>query len=122
VLSNTAPSEWRHDRERHVPHVTIIDRAGLEHAITADEGTTLMHAIRDAGIDELLALCGGFCSCATCHVHIAPDWIGRVGPPGADEESLLQSSVHRTPRSRLSCQITLSAAFNGLTGTIAPED
>ncbi len=102
--------------------VIITDRAGRVHAIEAELGTTLMHAIRDAGIDDLLALCGGFCSCATCHVRIAPDWIDRVGRPGADEESLLESSAHRTPRSRLSCQITLSAAFNGLTGTIAPED
>jgi 2Fe-2S ferredoxin len=56
---------------------------------------TLMEAIREAGNDELLALCGGCCSCATCHVHVDPAFADRLPPIGADENDLLDSSDHR---------------------------
>jgi 2Fe-2S ferredoxin len=81
-----------------------------------------MEAIRDAGVDELLALCGGCCSCATCHVIIAPDWAAQVGGASGDESDLLESSSHRSPTSRLSCQITLDPTLDGLAVAIAPED
>jgi 2Fe-2S ferredoxin len=79
-----------------------------------------MEIARDAGFDELVALCGGCCSCATCHVFIEGDV--DPGPPGEDENDLLDSSDHRTGRSRLSCQITMSEALSGLTVRIAPDD
>jgi 2Fe-2S ferredoxin len=71
---------------------------------------------------ELLALCGGFCSCATCHVHVAPAWADRVGAPGVDEGALLESSEHRSATSRLACQIKVTNVLSGLAVTIAPED
>ena len=64
-----------------------------------------MEVIRDAGIDELLALCGGCCSCATCHVHVDPDFAARLPPMSEDENDLLDSSDDRDETSRLSCQI-----------------
>jgi 2Fe-2S ferredoxin len=70
----------------------------------------------------LLALCGGCCSCATCHVHVGEEWLGRLLPMGADEDDLLDSSSYRGPDSRLSCQIEFGEALDGLTVTIAPED
>jgi 2Fe-2S ferredoxin len=81
-----------------------------------------MEAIRDAGIDELLALCGGSCSCATCHVFVDEDHLGLLRPMSADEDDLLDSSTHRRSSSRLSCQLDVNGSVEGLSVTIAPED
>jgi 2Fe-2S ferredoxin len=105
-----------------MPKLIVIDRSGAETAIEASEGITVMEAIRDHGTGELLAICGGCCSCATCHVFVDESWVGATGEVGADEDDLLESSDHRGPRSRLSCQIPLTAALDGLRVTIAPED
>ncbi|WAC24998.1 2Fe-2S iron-sulfur cluster-binding protein [Blastomonas sp. SL216] len=105
-----------------MPKLTVINRAGEESTIQADSGLSVMEAIRDNGFDELLALCGGCCSCATCHVHVDADWAGKLPPISADEDDLLDSSDHRNDTSRLSCQIQLTDALDGLKVTIAPED
>jgi 2Fe-2S ferredoxin len=105
-----------------MPQLTIVDRAGNEKTIEGKAGWSVMENIRDSGFDELLALCGGCCSCATCHVHVDPDWMARVGTPGADEDDLLDTSDHRNETSRLSCQIEFSEALDGLRVQIAPED
>jgi 2Fe-2S ferredoxin len=81
-----------------------------------------MEVIRDNGFDELLALCGGCCSCATCHVHIDPAYMDKLSPISDDESDLLDSSDHRNEYSRLSCQVPVTAALEGLTVTIAQED
>lgn len=105
-----------------MPAITVITREGEEHAVEADAGLSLMEAIRDAGIDELLALCGGCCSCATCHVKVDPAFLSLMPPMSEDESDLLDSSEHRDETSRLSCQIPIGADFTGLRVTIAPED
>jgi 2Fe-2S ferredoxin len=105
-----------------MPKLIVVNRAGNETAIEAQTGLSVMENIRDAGFDELLALCGGCCSCATCHVHVDEDWADAVGGPNGDEDELLESSDHRIERSRLSCQIEMTAALDGLKVTIAPED
>jgi ferredoxin, 2Fe-2S len=105
-----------------MPKLTIVNRAGAEKTIEAQAGLSVMENIRDAGFDELLALCGGCCSCATCHVHVDEAWAAQVGGPNGDEDDLLESSDHRTDRSRLSCQIEMTAALDGLRVAIAPED
>lgn len=81
-----------------------------------------MEAIRSAGIDELLAICGGCCSCATCHVHVDPDFANKLPPVNEDENDLLGSSDHRSATSRLSCQIILDEELAGLCVRIAQED
>ncbi|KPF63312.1 ferredoxin [alpha proteobacterium AAP81b] len=105
-----------------MPTIIVTTRDGAEHALPANAGMSVMEIIKDGGIDELLALCGGNCSCATCHVHVAADWLAAVGAPGADEDDLLGSSDHRTAASRLSCQIAFTPALDGLRVAIAPED
>ena len=100
--------------------IFLTDRSGAQHSFEADAGLSLMEAIRDNGFDDLLALCGGCCSCATCHVYV--DAGHELGTVSADEDDLLESSDHRTERSRLSCQISLTPALNGLHVTIAPAD
>jgi ferredoxin, 2Fe-2S len=102
--------------------ITIVTRDGAEQIITGRIGWTVMENIRDNGFDELLALCGGCCSCATCHVHVDEQWLPALPPMGADEDDLLDSSDHRRPNSRLSCQIPYSEALDGLKVRIAPED
>lgn len=102
--------------------IFITDRAGQERAIEAGEGRLLMEAIRESGFDDLLALCGGCCSCATCHVYVDGEHPDGIPAQSSDEHELLESSEHRTPRSRLSCQIPVTAALQGLRVTIAPED
>ena len=105
-----------------MPSLTITLRDGAEKQIDAAAGLSLMEAIRDAGVDELLALCGGCCSCATCHVYVDPAFDATLPPLGEDEGDLLDSSGHRNATSRLSCQIKLGAEHDGLRARIAPED
>jgi 2Fe-2S ferredoxin len=102
--------------------ITVITRDGRQQMIDADEGRSLMEAIRNAGIDELLAICGGCCSCATCHVYVDPAFAGRVPSMADNEDFLLDTSPHRDGRSRLACQIVVENALDGMQVEIAPED
>jgi 2Fe-2S ferredoxin len=105
-----------------MPTLTIVTRDGSERTVEARIGWSVMENIRDNGFDELLALCGGCCSCATCHVHLDDEWFARVGPRKPDEDDLLDTSDHKLATSRLSCQIEYSEALDGLRVRIAPED
>jgi 2Fe-2S ferredoxin len=102
--------------------LNIVGRDGTEKTIEGQAGWSVMENIRGAGFDELLALCGGCCSCATCHVHVDEQWLGTLPPMKGDEDDLLDSSSHRRPNSRLSCQIEYGEQLDGLRVTIAPED
>jgi len=105
-----------------MPKLVVVTREGEESTIDVDDGVTVMEAIRDNGFDELLALCGGCCSCATCHVMIDPAFTDKLPAMSEDEDDLLESSDHRAETSRLSCQIPFTDALDGLKVTIAPED
>ncbi len=105
-----------------MPRIIIRNREGNDTEIKAKNGYSLMEALREEGFDELQALCGGCCSCATCHVTIDPDWIDLVGQAAGDELDLLSSSDHISSTSRLSCQIRISDALDGLRVEIAQED
>lgn len=102
--------------------ITVISRNGEGREVEAEDGLSLMEVIRDNGFDELLALCGGCCSCATCHVHIDPAFADKLPKMGEDENDLLDSTDHRDATSRLSCQIPVSDELDGLVVTIAAED
>ncbi len=102
--------------------ITVINRAGDRTDIEAENGLSVMEVIRDNGFDEMLALCGGCCSCATCHVHIDPSFKDKVSTMGEDEDDLLESSDHRDDNSRLSCQLMVSDDIDGLIVTLAEED
>ncbi|WP_321794995.1 2Fe-2S iron-sulfur cluster-binding protein [Caballeronia sp. J97] len=101
-------------------HVTT--REGQTIAIDSSSGISLMEAIKEAGIDEVIALCGGCMSCATCHVYIEEKFNVLLPPATEDEASLLDSTSFRTEQSRLACQIELSESLDGLSAKIAPED
>ena len=105
-----------------MPKLVVVNRSGAESTVEAAAGLSVMEAIRDNGFDELLALCGGCCSCATCHIYVDPAFADKLPKMSEDENDLLESSDHRNETSRLSCQIPVSDALDGLIVTIAPED
>jgi 2Fe-2S ferredoxin len=102
--------------------LTVTNREGERFALNVEPGLTVMEALRENGVDELMAICGGCCSCATCHVFVDPAALSKLPPLSNDENELLASSSRRTNTSRLACQITLSEALDGLHVAVAPED
>jgi ferredoxin, 2Fe-2S len=102
--------------------VVVTTREGETRVVEAPLGISVMEAIRDGGVDELLALCGGGCACATCHVYVDDAFAAQLPPITDDENELLEGSSHRSERSRLSCQIRMDDSFSGLRVTVAPED
>ena len=97
-------------------------RNGETRSLDAAVGVSAMETIRDAGIHEIVALCGGACSCATCHVHVDPEFAAALPPMSEDENELLAGSEARDERSRLSCQIRMNDELAGLRVTIAREE
>ena len=85
-----------------MPRLIVTARTGASREIHGEVGLTVMEIIRENGFDELLALCGGCCSCATCHVHVVEPFLGSLPAMSADENDLLDGSDHRTHASRLS--------------------
>lgn len=105
-----------------MPKILVTTREGILISVDAPVGPSVMEAVRDHGIDDIQAVCGGCASCATCHVYINDAPNGAMPPMTDQENDLLDSSSHRLPNSRLCCQISVSAALDGLVITIAPED
>jgi 2Fe-2S ferredoxin len=92
------------------------DGGALDKAVSGRPGDSLMQAASAAGIDGIAADCGGVLTCATCHVYVSQAWSAKLAPPIADESSMLEFvAAERRTGSRLSCQITLSEALDGLT-------
>lgn len=98
-----------------MPNLMFIKPDGSRQIVDAAIGVSVMHAATDAGIDEILAECGGNCMCATCHVVAAEADIGMLPPLSADEDGMLDgTAVDRASTSRLSCQILVTAAMDGV--------
>jgi 2Fe-2S ferredoxin len=101
--------------------IVIVDRDGYEKRLKAQAGVSVMQTLRDADVG-IAAICGGMCSCATCHVLLDEAWVATVVPPRAEEMELLGGLTHSQPNSRLSCQIPFHLGLDGLRLTIAPEE
>ncbi len=102
--------------------LTVKDRDGGQHEIEAVEGDTLMETLRefDWGV---AAICGGMCSCGTCHVFIDASYQDKFPEMDVDEEDLVDMlEFSRDGESRLSCQLTLTAEHNGLKLELAPDE
>lgn len=97
-----------------MPRITFIGHDGTEHTVDGEVGLSVMRAAIDNLVPGIDADCGGECSCATCHVYVDPGWMGKVGQPGDREESMLDLNPEREPNSRLSCQIPVTEALDGL--------
>ena len=102
-----------------MPKITFISAEGAENTVSAAAGDTLMEAAFDHGINGVIAECGGACACATCHVYVAEQWVPRLPPMDDMEDAMLDAALERRDVSRLSCQIELSDALDGLVVTIA---
>ena len=102
--------------------LVVTYRAGRTVEVGGHADISVMENIRDLN-DSVDAICGGLCSCATCHVLIDPGWIEKL-PPRGEEEAILvgDSANYDHERSRLSCQIRLTEDLDGLTLTVAPEE
>lgn len=100
--------------------VIVTDLDGKEHSLDGKPGWSAMEVIREGGL-PIRADCGGCCSCATCHVYVDADWLAKSGTANDDEDALLDDSLMRRPNSRLSCQIELSDALDGLRLTLTED-
>ncbi len=105
-----------------MPIIEVTTRDGRTKQLEGQPGRSLMESLREGGIEEILALCGGCCSCATCHVYVGEEWLGLLPPVSEDEDDLLDTSGARQANSRLACQIPFGPTFDGIAVTVAPED
>jgi 2Fe-2S ferredoxin len=99
-----------------MPKITYIEYSGREHRAEVPLGRSVMRGAVDNHIPGIDADCGGQCACATCHVYVDESWLGTTGlpVPGSQEAAMLSFSALIHPNSRLSCQIKVSEALDGL--------
>lgn len=101
-------------------HILCTDREGVKHTLPALEGWRVMEIIRDNGL-PIKAECGGALECATCHVYVAKEWWDKLIPKTDEEDEKLDEAFLVKRNSRLSCQILMRDALDGLEVTLAPE-
>lgn len=101
--------------------IKVTDLEGRKHELETEPGEVLMDLLReqDWGV---AALCGGMCSCATCHVFVDEEWLESFPQKESDEEELLEILDYFEANSRLSCQLRLQQVHDGLSLTLAPEE
>ncbi|EKS30804.1 2Fe-2S iron-sulfur cluster-binding protein [Afipia felis] len=100
-------------------YLLVEDRDGQEHKLESLDGWRVMEVIRDWGL-SIKAECGGACACATCHVYVDPEWVGRLVPPTDEEIDMLDGAFFVEPNSRLACQILMTPEIDGLRVKLAP--
>ncbi len=101
--------------------ITYIEFGGKRHEIEVPNGLTVMEGARDNGIPGIEADCGGACACSTCHVYVDPEWVDRLPPKQAMEQDMLDFAWEPDEtRSRLTCQLKVSDALDGLR-VVIPE-
>jgi len=102
--------------------INVTTRAGKLVTLEGKIGHTLMENLRDNDLD-VEAICGGSCSCATCHVIIDDAWLAKLPKRSADEQELVEATTfYKGENSRLSCQIKFTEALDGISLTVAPAE
>ncbi|MCP5328869.1 MAG: 2Fe-2S iron-sulfur cluster-binding protein [Steroidobacteraceae bacterium] len=105
-----------------MPLLKVVDRDGKEHDVEAKAGLKVMETLRELDYG-IAAICGGMCSCATCHIYVDPAWVPKLPPAMSDERELLaELSYHNGETSRLSCQVEMTNDLAGMRVTIAPDE
>ena len=95
--------------------ITYVAFGGKRHEVEVQNGLTVMEGARDNGIPGIEADCGGACACSTCHVYVAPEWVDRLPAKDPMEEDMLDFAWQPDPaRSRLTCQLKVTDALDGL--------
>jgi len=97
-----------------MPKITFIEHDGTSHTVEAEIGATVMETALKHGVTGIVAECGGSCTCATCMVYVDEAWMERLGARSEEEEEQLDTAFDVKPNSRLSCQIKVSEALDGL--------
>jgi 2Fe-2S ferredoxin len=97
-----------------MPKITYIEHDGAEHTVEAEIGATVMETALKHGVTGIVAECGGSCTCATCMVYVDEAWMDKVGARTDEEEDQLDTAFDVRPNSRLSCQIKVTEALDGL--------
>jgi 2Fe-2S ferredoxin len=103
-----------------MPRIVFLGSGGRRQEVAGAVGVSLMETAKQHRIAGIVALCGGACACATCHVYIDPAWSSRLPPAEDMELGMLESAWEPRATSRLSCQITLDESLDGLEVTV-PE-
>ncbi len=94
--------------------ITFIDHEGTTRTVEGEAGSTVMETAIKHGVPGIEAECGGACACSTCHVYVTDEWRDRAGEPSPMEEDMLDFAYNVQPNSRLSCQIRVTEALDGL--------
>lgn len=103
-------------------NIVVVDRDDKEHVVEGRAGLKVMETLRELDFG-VAAICGGLCSCATCHILVDPEWMDKLPAKQSDEQDLLAELAHyEEPRSRLSCQVEFTDALDGLKIKIAPDE
>ena len=97
-----------------MPKIKYIEHSGKEHEVNVPEGWSVMEGAVRNPIPGIDADCGGACACATCHVFVEEPWLGKLPPKEDMEETMLDFAPDVEANSRLSCQIKVTAALDGL--------
>lgn len=97
-----------------MPKITYIEHDNTVHTVEAEIGATVMETAIKNDVSSIVAECGGGCTCATCLVHVDEQWFAVVGPPSEEENQMLDTAFEVKPTSRLSCQIKVTEALDGL--------
>jgi len=98
-----------------MPQIKFVNHDGTVREVDATSGNSLMQAAVDNGIDEIVAECGGACSCATCHCYVDEAWVAKIPAADAIEKAMLDCVLEPKDNSRLSCQITMTDDLDGVT-------
>ena len=97
-----------------MPKITYVEHDGTARTVEAENGATVMEVALKNEVGGIVAECGGSCTCATCLVHVDEAWVDKVGTRSEEEEDQLDFAFDVRPNSRLSCQITVTDALDGL--------
>ncbi|MCO6417807.1 2Fe-2S iron-sulfur cluster-binding protein [Siccirubricoccus sp. KC 17139] len=97
-----------------MPNITYVEFDGTAHQVEVPVGHSVMQGAVENNIPGIDADCGGECACATCHVYVEESWLPQCGTPGEQERSMLGFAATAAPNSRLSCQIRVTEALDGL--------
>ena len=101
-----------------MPNITYVSSDGTKSTVDATVGDSVMSTAVKTNVSGIDADCGGACACATCHVYVDAAWLGRLGEISEMERGMLDFANNTTATSRLSCQIAITDALEGLVVTI----
>jgi 2Fe-2S ferredoxin len=97
-----------------MPKIRFILHNGAERLVEGEVGSSVMQTAVDNMVPGIIGDCGGNCSCATCHGYVDPDWLGKLAPKSESEIAMLDGAVRVEDNSRLTCQIQLTEALDGI--------